>query len=206
MSLAIIGVAIYYQAIKGMEIGEKDAAFSEIMYERQQEGKDVSKQDLQRCFHPFRGAFATLLGAIPFMIICLVYAFVTKPWEYQLGVLPSWMDNLLMHNEMGDALAYYNVTRTLGAVDVLRIIVRCLIMPFVNIASVSGNNAILWVERFSALLMLIAPMGFGVGYARGHDLRTRINTGIQQGVAQKKRKERKARKRRQNSSSPERLI
>ena len=206
MSASVIGIAFFYQYTKGMEAGEKDAAYSEIMYERKQEGRTVSPEDEQRCFHPFRGAYATLLGAIPFVIICLIYAFIAKPWTYELGVLPGWMDNILAHNETGDALAYYHVTRTMGAADILRVIVRCLTMPFINISNVLGNRAVLWAERLSALFVLVAPMGYGVGYSRGHALRTRINTGIMQGVEKKKRKERKARKQRQRSSSPERLI
>ncbi|MBR2923947.1 MAG: hypothetical protein IKC28_02855 [Clostridia bacterium] len=206
ISLSIIGVVFFYQYTKGMELGEKDAAFSEIMYERQQEGRPVSEEDRRRCFHPFRGMFASFLGALPFVIICLVYAFMAKPWQYQLGILPSWTKNMLAHNEMGDALSYYNISRSIGTTDIFRIIVRCLTLPFINIATVFGNKPLLWAERLAALFVLIPPAGFGIGYSRGHALRTRINTGIMQGVEKKKRKERKARKQRQRSSSPERLI
>ena len=206
VSLAIIGIAFYFQLVKGMEAGEKDAAFAEIMYERQQEGRQVSEEDRRRCFHPFRGTYATLLGVMPFVIICLVYAFMVKRWAYTLGVLPGWMDNMLMHDEMKDALSYYDRVNTFGAVDGLRIIARSLTMPFINIASVFGHDAVLLAERLSPLFVMVAPMGFGVGYSRGHVLRTRINTGIQQGVEKKKNKERKARRKRQRSSAPERLI
>lgn len=206
VSLAIIGIAFYFQYIKGMEYGEKDAAFAEIMYERQQEGRQISAEDRSRCFHPLRGAYATLLGVLPFIIICIVYAFMAKRWSYSLGVLPGWMDNMLMHDEMKDALAYYNHHATFGLKDALQIIVRCLTMPFINIASVFGHDAVLLAERLSALFVLVAPMGFGAGYSRGHVLRTRINTGIQQGVEKKKNRERKARRKRQRSSAPERLI
>ncbi|MBE5793966.1 MAG: hypothetical protein E7323_04720 [Clostridiales bacterium] len=206
MSLATIGIVFFYQYTKGMEKGEKDAAYSEILYARKQEGRTIPKEEEERCFHPLRGAYATLLGALPFIIICLVYAFLAKPWAYQLGVLPGWMKAELAHNELGDALNYYQVTRSMNAEDILRIIVRCLTMPFINVGNVFGNQAVLWVERLSALFVLVGPMGFGVGYSRGHALRTRINTGIMQGVEKKKRKERKARRQRQRSSSPERLI
>ncbi len=206
VSLAIIGVAFYFQYAKGMEFGEKDAAFAEIMYERQQEGRTISDEDRNRCFHPLRGIYATLLGVLPFMILCIIYAFMAKRWAYTLGVLPGWMDNMLLHDEMKDALSYYTQTAAFGAEDALKIIVRCLIMPFINIADVFGHDAVLLTERLSALFVLVAPMGFGAGYSRGHVLRTRINTGIQQGVEKKKRKERKARKKRQRSSAPERLI
>lgn len=206
ISVAIILLMFYYQCTKGMEIGEKDTAFSEIMYERQQEGRSVTEEDQARCFHPLRGFAATLVALLPFVLLCLVYAFMAERWSYQLGVLPSWTDHLLMHNETADALAYYNTTRSMTVNDGLRIIVRCLVMPYINIAGVLGNDAMLWAERLSPLFVMIVPMGFGLGYTRGPALRTRINTGIRQGVEKKKRKEMKARKKRQRSSSPERLI
>lgn len=206
ISAAIIILMFYFQMTKGMEVGEKDAAFSEIMYERQQEGRAVSEEDRARCFHPLRGFVATFFGILPFVLMCLVYAFVAKRWEYQLGVLPSWTDNLLMHEEMGDALAYYGATRAMTFADGLRVVVRCLVMPYINFAGTFGNDAVLWAERLSPLLVMIVPMGFGVGYMQGHALRTRINTGIMQGVEKKKRKEMKARRKRQRSSAPERLI
>lgn len=206
VSAAVILLVFYYQATRGMEMGEKDAAFSEIMYERQQEGRSVTGEDRARCFHPLRGFAATFFGVLPFVLLCIVYAFVAKRWSYELGVLPSWMNSNLMHNEMGDALSYYNTTRSMGVNDVLRIIVRCLTMPYINIAGAIGNDAILLAERLSPVFVLLAPMGYGVGYTRGPALRTRINTGIRQGVEKKKRKEMKARKKRQHSSAPERLI
>lgn len=206
ISAAVILLVFYYQCTKGMEIGEKDAAFSEIMYERGQESRPVTAEDRGRCYHPLRGFAATFVGVLPFVILCIVYAFTAKRWSYELGVLPSWMDHMLAQNELGDALSYYNASRSMGVSDVLRIIVRCLIMPYINIAGVFGNDAILLAERLSPLLVLIAPMGYGLGYTRGPALRTRINTGIRQGVEKKKHKEMKARKKRQRSSSPERLI
>ena len=92
------------------------------------------------------------------------------------------------------------------AVDVMRVIDRALVMPFINVASYIGDSAALTVERLSPLLLLIAPLGYGFGYRQGLNLRTKINTGIKMGDDKKKRKERKARKQRQRSSSPERLI
>lgn len=206
VSVAVVLLVFYYQNTKGMEAGEKDAAYSEIMYQRQQEGKEISDHDKERCFHPLRGVFATLLGVLPFVIICLIYAFMAKRWTYELGVIPSWMKNSLMHDEVKDALNYYVSNRSMNIADVLRIAVRCLTMPFINIAGVIGNDATLWAERLSPLFVMIAPMGFGFGYSRGHALRTKINTGIKQGVDKKKRKEQKARRKRQRSSAPERLI
>ncbi len=205
-SVVIIVVAAYNQYVRGLEFGEKAAAFSEIQYARQEEGHPIDPQDRRRCFHPWKGLAATLIAAIPFVLICVVYAFMARTDAYTLGVLPAWTSNLMNQNEFCDALNYYNITRTVDLRTVLRIIVRCMTMPVVSIANIFGDQAVLWADRLSALFVLLVPALFGLGYSRGHVMRTKINTGIQQGVDKKKRKERKERKRRQQSSAPERLI
>lgn len=43
---------------------------------------------MRRCFHPFKGMFAALVGAAPFVAFAVVYAVLTRPITYTLGVLP----------------------------------------------------------------------------------------------------------------------
>ncbi|MCI5956113.1 MAG: hypothetical protein MRZ54_03925, partial [Clostridiales bacterium] len=74
------------------------------------------------------------------------------------------------------------------------------------VATSLGDHAALMAERLSPLLVLVAPLGYGVGYMQGQKVRNKINTGIQMGDEKKRRRERKARKQRQRSKSPERLI
>ncbi|MBE5801148.1 MAG: hypothetical protein E7319_02560 [Clostridiales bacterium] len=205
-SVVIIIGATYYQWVRGIERGEKDASFGEILYNRQQEGKTVAAEDLDRSFHPLKGLFVTLIALIPFVAVCLIYAFMAQRATFQLGVLPSWTQSLQGHNEFSDALNYYGVKTAFTFTHLMRIIVRTLIMPFVNIATVVGNDAVLLIERLSPLCVIIAPLGYPLGYSRGHEIRSRINTRIKIADAKKKRRERKARRQRQRSSSPERLI
>ena len=205
-SLVLVLVAAYYEYSQGMSVGETDAAFAEIMYVRKQEGKQIPQTELDRCYHPFKGFFAVLVGAIPVVLFALVFACITQPVVYKLGVLPSWTQGLMNQSEFGDALQYYNQTPGFQAIDILRIIDRAMIMPFVNVAAYISNDAALLAERLSPLLVLIAPMGFALGYKQGLKVRVRINTGIKMGDAKKKRRERKARKARQQSKAPERLI
>ena len=204
--LAVAGLAIYYQYYQGMTRGENDAAFAEIMYNRQESGRTVTADDRARCFHPGKGMFAALVGAVPFVAFTIVYAVIARPITYTLGVLPSWTEALMRQSEFGDALRYYENVGTLGVMDILRVIDRALIMPFVNVFSYVGNDAALLAERLSPLFVLLAPLGYGVGYTQGKAMRDKINTGIKMGDDRKKRRERKARRQRQRSKSPERLI
>jgi len=199
-------VTAYYLYGSGVAKGQTDAAFGEILYDRQQGGHDISEDDRQRSFHPLKGLFAVLVGAAPFVIFAIVFAFLTEKNTYQLGGLPTWASGLMEQSEFGDALRYYEVQTALTALDVMRIIDRAMIMPFVNLATYFGNDAALAVERLSPVLLLIAPLGYAFGYSQGLRYRTRINTGIKMGDDKKKRRERKARKKRQQSKAPERLI
>lgn len=202
----LVSAAFFSFFSQGQASGQADAAFSEIMFARQTEGNPVDAMDRERCFHPAKGFFAACLGAVPFVLVALVFACLTKPVEYSLGVLPGWLQGLSRQSEFGDALRYYTNQPGMGAMEIARILVRGMVMPFVNVAVSLDNSAVLWVERLSPLLVLIAPLGFGFGYRDGLRIRMRINTGIAIGDEAKRRKERRERKRRQRSDAPQRLI
>ena len=199
-------VTAYYLYGSGVSKGQTDAAFGEILYEREKNGHAITDDDRQRSFHPMKGLFATLVGAAPFVVFAIIFACLTKEYTYQLGNLPAWASSLTAQTEFGDALHYYELQTSMGAIDFMRIIDRTMIMPFINVASCFGNKAVLLTERLSPILILVAPAGYALGYAQGLNFRTKINTGIKMGDDKKKRRERKARKQRQQSKAPERLI
>lgn len=205
-SVALVGAAAAYLYYSGMNAGQGDAAFSEIMYQRQVEGKEVTQADRERCFHPAKGFFAALVGAIPFVLIALVFALMTKPTTYSLGVLPNWLTGYTRQSGIGDALAYYQTRDGLTILSILRVVVRSMVMPFINVAVKLGDVPTLWAERLSPLWVLVAPLGYGFGYGQGLKLRAKINTGILIGDQKKKRRERKERRAREQKNAPERLI
>ena len=204
--LIVVGLVCYYQYVQGMTRGENDASFAEIMYAREESGRPVTPDDRARCFHPFKGMFASLMGVLPFVVYAAVFAVLTQPASYTLGMLPSWTEPLMRQSEFGDALRYYENVAGIGVMDILRVIDRAMIMPFINVCSYLGDEATLLAERLSPLFVLIAPLSYGLGYTQGKKMRDRINTGIKMGDDKKKRRERKARKQRQRSKTPERLI
>ena len=157
--IAVAGLVIYYQYYQGMVRGENDAAFAEIMYTRQEGGRAVEKDDRARCFHPFKGMFTALVGAAPFV----AFAVLTKPTVYSLGGLPSWTQELMLQDEFGDALRYYENVGSMGVMDILRVIDRAMILPFVNVFSYTGNDAaLLAFGEFiftQSYRLLVAPDG-----------------------------------------------
>ncbi|MDD3412284.1 MAG: hypothetical protein PHY12_15890 [Eubacteriales bacterium] len=208
MGVILVGLAVLYLYNSGVNLGQADAAFGEILYQRQQDGKPITQKDHDRSFHPAKGWFAALIGVAPYFLIALVFAFCAQRQYYTVGALPSWMSSALRQNEVGDALAYYSANAGLTPMAVLRIVVRAMTLPFMNVGVYLGDEATLLFERLAPLWVLVAPCGFGAGYMQGENIRARINTGIVIGDKQKKRRERKERKRRAEAQArtPERLI
>lgn len=205
----VVGVT-YYQYVHGLNQGENDTAYGEIIYARRESGKTVPAEECERSFHPMKGLFAALVGSAPFVLLTLVFAFMAKPVYYAINVLPSWAEGLMTQTEFAAGLSYYAVSETMAVVDIMRVIVRSMIMPFVNIASSFGVDEMLLVERLSPILVLISPLGYGIGYMGGQRLRDQVNTGIKMGDERKKKREMKARKKRQRqqrpAKGPERLV
>ena len=205
--IALVSAGMMYLYAQGADQGEKDAALGEVMYERHRDGKPHDKADEDRCFHSAKGFFAVCIGVLPYVAVLMIFAVLTKPEEYTLGVLPSWMNDMTRQNEFGDALQYYSMREGMSTLSILRIVGRILVMPYVNVAILLGSEVVLWVERISPLLVMLIPMGYGFGYRSGKRRRAQLNASIAMGDAKKKRKEQVARKKRARSSkAPERLV
>ncbi len=191
--------------MSGATNGEADAAFGEIMYQREAEGKSIPDSDKARCFMPFKGVYTAILGALPFVLMSLVVAITAQLQTYSLGALPEWLSAYRRQPEVGDALRYYESTVSLGVLDFVHLAVRMMILPFVSMVGSGNAQAVLLTERLSPLLVLIVPAGYALGYLRGKEMRVRIHTSIAQSRRRKKNKEKKERQRRQQKG-PEQLI
>lgn len=176
---------------QGARDGEGDVAFAEIALLRKNDLKPISGQDLARCYHPGKGFFTVLTGALPIVIVCLVYAFIAKRDTYTLGPLPSWLGAYETRADIGLALRYYHERAGFGFADFLRLIVRLMVFPFINMVGSGNSGAVLLVERLSPLLVVLAPLGYGIGYSRGEDYRARVHGGIAANARKAARKQKK---------------
>lgn len=195
---------VYYN---GITTGVADVTHGEIIYRRLEEGKPVPEQDKARCFHPAKGFVSALVGVLPFLILTLMLAFIAQLQTFQLGGLPDWLEGFERRPEIGGALSYYHRTTPMGLENYLRILVRIMMMPYVNIIGADNALAMLWLERLSPLSCLIPVVCHGLGYLKGRSVRMQVHTDI---AASKRKKKRQAAKKRREqprkSGEPERLI
>jgi len=205
-SFVIVLLATSYMYFQGANSGEADTAFGEIMYQHEQEGREVVQTDRERCFHPAKGFYCVMIALIPYLLLTLLFASLAQPITYSLGVLPSWLDTTTQQSHISAALAFYGTQDMDMFMSILRIIARAITMPFINVAIKLGTDATLLAERLTPLWVMIAPLAYGFGYMQGPKMRVKINTGIAIGLQKKKRKERKERKARAASKKPEQLI
>lgn len=189
---------------EGGKAGLDDVAFSEIALQRQEAGKLISEAERQRCFHPLKGFFTAFVGVLPLLLLALVFSFITSEVHYQLGGLPSWLQGFERRADVGQALAYYHEPGKFGLVDTLRVIVRLAIFPFVNMVGTGSSKAMLTLERLSPLLVLLLPLGYGLGYTQGKKLRARVHGAISTDTRRRVQKERRERRRRRQE--PNQLV
>jgi hypothetical protein len=204
LNLTVLAAFYAFMFRNGAQTGERDVIYAEIALSRAGEGRSITRDELNRCFHPAKGFFSALMGALPFLIACLVYALLAQESRYTLGSLPFWLSAFRERSDIGLALSYYNETVQLQALDFLRLLVRLLIFPYVNFAGAGNSSALLLIDRLSPLLLSIAPLAYGIGYSQGEHYRSLVHGGI---AANRKRVARQQKKKQQPSRrEPRQLV
>lgn len=190
---AAILLVVYNSAIgKGTEAVSR----GEILWQRREKGRDFSASEKAMCFHPLKGYATALLGSLPILLCAAVLAILARPQTTGAGSLPGWISAYQQRSDIGNALAAYTQVQGMGAEDVLRLIVRVALMPFVAMVGGENRDGMLLLERLSPLLVLLPACAYGTGYLQGPKVRTRIHTGIAESNRLRVRREKKARKNR----------
>ena len=187
-------VLVFYSS--GVSGGTVAVNQGEIMYRRQQTDRDISAEELKRCYHPLKGFVIGILGCLPLLLCALILAVIARRQMYSPGALPSWVTGLVRADEVTAPLTVYTRQAGLGLEAVLRIIVRMSLMPIVNMVGGESADAMLLLERLSPLLVLLPGLSYGVGYTRGVQERQRVHSDIAENKkkAAKKARRQKARK------------
>ena len=176
----------------GARQGESETSLGEIAWSRREAGKEVPAREKEKCFHPFKSWFSVLIGMLPLVILAGIAALSAKLQTYQLQALPDWVTSLDRDGEAFLPLSYYMKQVPVSASDVIRIIVRLLTFPFVQIARNYGNAAILTVDRLSPLLVCLPALGYPLGYRTGPRMRAMVHGNIRTNTKRAQRRRNKA--------------
>ena len=182
---------------KGSDLGTDAVARGEILYQHEQKGMEISQSERRIPFHKLKGFIIGLAGSLLFLICGLIIALTAQKQMTTAGALPSWMDAYLRRAEFRDALSMYTQTTGLSFTDIMRILVRVMLMPFISMAGSENSDLLLMVERLSPLLVLLPAFAYGTGYLSGPAKRTQVHSEIAENKRRrisKEKKERKARR------------
>ena len=159
------------------------------------------------CYHPAKGAVIALLGCLLWLILSILFACITTRQYTSIGVLPSWLTVLQTREEIGAPLAFYSVIEPMSLEQILRIVLRIVCLPWVNIFSAGGAESLLTLERCMPLIMLVPALSYIVGYLRGPQVRSEVHTSIADNTRKRQRREQRRRRQRQQRTAkgPERL-
>lgn len=165
--------------VDGTRMGESEVAYGEIVLNRKEAGGEVTRKDLEKCYHPWKPLFILLVAALPLILLALPHALTAEKQVYTLQGLPSWVrQTMSSHEEIAAPLQYYPTEGTVTAKDILGLVVRLLIFPFVNMADTANLDARLIVDRLSPLLIWLPALAFPLGYWTGPNTRARIHGDI----------------------------
>ncbi len=206
VNAALILFGCFVMLNNGSNQGESDVGFGEICLNRQNEGKDISRQDRDVCYHPLKGILTALLGSLPFFLIALVYALIVTKQTYTLGALPGWVAGFETQDEIGQALAYYHENAPALPADYLRMIVRLALFPFMNMLGAGDYDRLYLLDKLSPLFTLIIPCCYGIGYLRGPYLRALVHGNIRLARRRQNRKVRREREQRARKNEKKELV
>lgn len=180
-----IGISIVIEVLvlliffdRGASLGMDAVARGEILYQHIEKGTEVSDSEKKIPFHFMKGYAIGILGSLLFFILALILAFTAERQMTGAGVLPSWMDTYLRRTEISGALAQYSQSASVSFTDLIRIVVRILIMPFISMAGAENRDLLLTMERISPILVLLPALSYGTGYLTGPSRRTLIHSEI----------------------------
>ncbi len=183
--IGFCGVLLY---TNGQNTGYGDISLAEIMYNHRQAGKPVSQSDIDRCYHPLKGFAIALVGFLPVLILSTVYALTVERQAFSLPTLPAWVSNYSGQEDFILPLKYYEADTTVTAGQILRVVMRLLIYPYINIVGARNADGALLMDRLSPLTQSLPYLMYALGYLRGRHSRAMMHGSMAAADRKKRRK------------------
>ncbi len=203
LNLILILFTVVLLFNNGQNTGYGDVTLAEIMYNHQQEGKTVSPSDMDRCYHPLKGVVTALIGYLPFLILSLIYALTAQKQQFSLPALPSWVGSFENQGAFMLPLQYYQTTEPMTAASVLRIIMRLILFPYINLVGSRDTQMMLLIDQLSPIALLLPYLGYIIGYLCGRNSRAMVHGSI---AAADRKRRRKAKQQVRKSKSKTELV
>ena len=202
-----VQTGVYYALFffSGQTRGTAAVALGETMYARRESGREVSPAEAARCYHPLKGFVQALIGALPVLVLAVIYAVIAEKQRLTPGALPGWVANNTSRPDVTAPLVAYTTTQPAVLGDYLRTVIRVVLMPFVTIIGSRNTDAVLAMERLGPLLVLLPAVAYGVGYCFGPRSRAQVQEDIAEGKRKLDRRQRREKKQRQAEREPEQL-
>ena len=203
--IIILILTVFYN--RGLQHGTEAVARGEILYQHVEKGQEVTTSEKRIPFHPLKGFINGLSGSAVFILLALILAFTAKIQQTGAGTLPSWTESYMRREAIGAALISYTHSDPLTLTDIIRIVIRMIIMPFVSMAGAENKTALLWIERMSPVILMMPAFVYGIGYLRGPSARETIHSEIAENRKKRIAREKRARKARSRTEpkGPEQL-
>lgn len=182
----------------GANKGNDDTVKGEMLYQHQDMGKSINREEQKICFNPFKGFIIGVTATSILLVMAIILALTSEKVMTTAGTLPSWLQVYEGRNEMSYTLAAYNRAADTDITSILRTVLRMELMPFVSMIGGENKEGLLLLDRLSPVLVLLPGIAFGCGYLQGPALRTKVHTEINENKKKRIRKEKKARKARMN--------
>ena len=201
LNVALIGFCVLLLFSTGQSAGYDDITIAEIMYTHVQEGKAVTKEERDRCFHPLKGAVTAAIAYVPLLIVTLVYAFTVRRQVFTLPSLPGWVSSYVSQESFMLPLQYYQVNEPITAANILQLVMRLLLYPYINLVGARNAGMVYLMDRLSPLTMSIPFIGYAIGYVFGRRSRAIMHGNI--AAADRKRRKKARQKVRKTSGKTE---
>lgn len=168
LALAVAAVTLMMYFVEGLTKGGDDAAASRFYMQMEKAGHKLDASDDESCYHPLKAVCAcAIVYSVP-LVLALVLSVTAQPYTYTLQDLPTWLTGSFggRADVMGPLGAYTQTRASIGPLGWVRVVVRLLIMCYVNLFAdplrMTGT-----IDRLCPLFLLTYPLAYALGYLCG---------------------------------------
>lgn len=176
---------------KGLAQGQEDVALGEIVYTRLEEGKPVEESEKKQSYRMIRGWVIFLMAIIPVLAITVPAALTAERQVYINQAMPSWLSSFETQEEIYQPLVHQTEVQSKSFTDILQLISRILILPYVGIFTTENKDTLLLLERLAPVLAILPGLAYPVGYMMGPYARAIVHGDIDQNKKKQKRRQNK---------------